>query len=146
MVAVLTLTAYFLYEEKLGYAGFQKAIAITCGLLVCPVLFLHLEYLINDYKLNVEIIPEKKEITISRKNTHRIVKFDAISELNLFGETKDFNNLPFQNYRYYRVKLQDNTSFTISCFSARRLEEIFRGVPFRTTRRLYASMLFENTR
>jgi hypothetical protein len=132
--------SYFLSQHKLD----NNTIIITSPILlifILPPIYLHLNYWI--YEFNSELIINNYEeiITYKRRNKIATFKFSDIECITFFGETKEFNNLTWQNYFFYQIQVKNQENLIITCLSAPKLELILPKHVIRI-RKLFADLYF----
>lgn len=108
-----------------------------------PVIFLHVEYIINDWAVSLTINKRNRDIIYKKGNCEIIFNLDEIESVQFFGETKDFNNLTTQNHYFYLIKAKDYRPFIISCLVIRNIENNFSNIRIIKNRRLFPSIFFE---
>lgn len=109
---------------------------------ICPVLFLHFNYL-NQGK---SIIFEITQNTILKKADNNILKYNVeeIKEIVFFmngAKNTGYGAFPFKKYYYAKVQLLDGSYFVINSLYSSKidkiLEENFKGVKITTEKVFY---------
>jgi len=145
---VFTLTigiGIYIFYQKYGIPdnSMLTLMILLYSVFAGPAIFLHLEYIKNDWDVSLTIDNRNKKISY-RKGKHEIIfTFDEIENVYYFGETKDFNNLTTQNHSFYFFKVKENMSFIVSSLVIRNIENTIYKVAVVRNRRLFPSILFE---
>lgn len=108
-----------------------------------PAIFLHLEYIFNDWRVALTIDMRNRRIMYKKGNHENSFTIDEIESVQFFGETKDFSNLTTQNHSFYLIKAKNYKPFIVSCLVIRNIENVFCNINIIKNRRLFPSIFFE---
>lgn len=143
---IITLGVYLFYQRYgLPDNTMVRLMVLLYLVFALPAIILHFEYIINDWNVSLSIDNINKQITYRKGKQKITFTFDEIDNIYFFGETKEFNNLTTQNHSFYFIKVKNNEPFIVSCLIVRNIENVIRKVIVIKTRRLFPSILLEET-
>jgi len=142
---IISIGVYLFYQRYGVPANSMLTIMILLySIFAAPAIFLHFEYIINDWGVSITIDNRNKKVIYRKSQLEIIFAFDEIEKVYFFGETKDFNNLTTQNHYFYFFKLKNNKPLIISCLVVRNIENIISKASVTKNRRFFPSILFED--
>lgn len=113
-------------EDLSGVILWAYLVAIMLS--VFPVIILHGQYLISNYRLVVLIYPDSKIIEFRRGTTTIRYNFSDITSLDYYATTGHISKkggsafYSFDNYRFYKLRFSNNKTYYLTCLIINDIE------------------------
>lgn len=141
---MVLVVVYFKYDPT-----FIKVFGAFWIALTLPVLFLHIEYFLEDR--SKEVVVSKKQLTVSKQNQTIVDKSfgeTVCIEVSCSKNIKDFGlpQLPVESYYYLTFNFLDGSFFTCTSLifsDVNDIRRVFKGVPIIYKCALYNDIKFK---
>ena len=124
----------YLYEPTNGFYFYLQCTGILFFILFCFVIFLHLQYYNRNKYTIVKIDEEQNEIKISPRGGDFVLILPAeIKKIEFhlsYGTYYNwsYRNLPFDDYHYCKIFLNNNKSYILTSLLAENLDFMFKNI------------------
>lgn len=139
---ILIVFAIFLYQPTTDYYLFLKCSALPFFLLLFAGLYVHFQYLSINKDTILKVDESNQVIYVSSRNTDEmtisvteIIKIDFYLSYGMYSK-RSYRNLPFDDYHYCILLLENKKHFVLTSLLGSDLEEIFEHINVQKERHL----------
>lgn len=130
---VLILITICLFGFYQGFSVFLfKFFGIFYLINLGIVLFLHIQYYIEDKNKSIIISLEEKQLIYKHKNLEKIIDFNEIQDVEMHMApsfyVKNAFRVPFDKYHYAVIFLKSNERIIITCLMSKNVKDIFKYI------------------